>query len=370
MNLNDYQRKAFATAKINWESPDGRCVPLFGAIGELGSVASEFKKRLRDGKAYTKDKDGISAEFGDVLWYLATIASRLDLELEALIAKPKKQVGVATKAAPYIFDLAITIGNLASTLNSSGFSPKGGDLTRVKTDLGKALASTLHAIKLEKLDLEKVLRRNLRKVHGMFGTDRIKPARQFDAKVPIYEQLPRKIAIEFIEREKLGKDKKRVEVIIRANGINIGDRLTDNASKDDGYRFHDAFHLGYAAVLGWSPVVRSFLRCKRKSDSKADEVQDGARAAIIEEAVSQTVFDYARDHSMLSGLDRLDHGILQVIQRMVRGLEVQRVDLSEWQRAILVGYEAFRALKKNGGGWLLLDAENRSLTFSREEPVV
>ena len=42
-------------------------------------------------------------------------------------------------------------------------------------------------------------------------------------------------------------------------------------------RFHDIFHLSYAAILGWSPTVRALLRCKRKSDPRVDEVEDGGK---------------------------------------------------------------------------------------------
>ena len=50
----------------------------------------------------------------------------------------------------------------------------------------------------------------------------------------------------------------------RCNGINIGDRLTDNAMNPDDYRFHDVFHYAYVAVLGWSPVICSLFRLKRR----------------------------------------------------------------------------------------------------------
>lgn len=74
---------------------------------------------------------------------------------------------------------------------------------------------------------------------------------------------------------------------------------------------------------------------------------------------------------MLKNVKRIDHNILTLIQRMVRGLkEVNTTPLREWQRAFFVGFEAFRALQKNGGGWLLLDADRRSLTYSREEPTL
>jgi hypothetical protein len=200
----------------------------------------------------------------------------------------------------------------------------------------------------------------------MYGPDSPGPARCFDGSTtPLFETLPRKLDIQFLERE---RGKGRVEIILRANNINIGDRLTDNAAIDDGYRYHDAFHLAYVAVLGWSPVTRAIFRCKRKSNSQKDEVEDGARAIIIEEALTHTVFNYAVGHSLLKGLDRLDHNILKLIGRMVRNLEVGACELHEWQRAVLVGYEAFRSLKKNKGGWLSLDADTQSLAYSRRGP--
>lgn len=60
------------------------------------------------------------------------------------------------------------------------------------------------------------------------------------------------------------------------------------------YRFHDVFHLAYAAVLGWSPVLRALLKCKRKSHPWLDENQDGARAILIEEGISTFVFNHAK----------------------------------------------------------------------------
>ena len=40
-----------------------------------------------------------------------------------------------------------------------------------------------------------------------------------------------------------------------------------NNRRDDGYRFHDVVHLAYAAILGWSPVTRALLDCKRRSSA-------------------------------------------------------------------------------------------------------
>jgi hypothetical protein len=62
--------------------------------------------------------------------------------------------------------------------------------------------------------------------------------------------------------------------------------LTDNSRRVDAYRFHDAIHMGFMAVLGWSPTMRAALRLKRKSDQQTDECEDGARAIFAEEGLA------------------------------------------------------------------------------------
>ncbi|MFX5960858.1 pyrophosphatase, partial [Acinetobacter baumannii] len=89
----------------------------------------------------------------------------------------------------------------------------------------------------------------------------------FDEAFPDEERLPRALTIDIFERTG-GNDRRYV--VQRCNGIFIGDRLTDNIMKPDDYRFHDAFHYAYAAVLGWSPVTRALFRLKRKSEARVD----------------------------------------------------------------------------------------------------
>jgi len=304
-------------------------------------------------------------EFGDVLWYLAALSSRYGFKLSELIAKTAS-LPIAKGQFGHIYAMVRTIPLLTEEFENLPVHPTAAQKRKLAENIGAAGRVTLQALRKHRLNLSVVLTRNLRKVRSMFGPDIASPARCFDgAKHPEYERLPRKMAVQFLERK---RGKKRVEVIIRVGDINIGDRLTDNASIDDGYRYHDAFHLAYAAVLGWSPVSRAIFRCKRKSDAKKDEIEDGARAIIIEEAIAHTVFNYAVGRSMLRGLDRIDHNLLKLIGRMVRNLEAKECQLHEWQRAILIGFAAFRELKRNKGGWLLFDAETQSLTYSREGP--
>jgi len=80
----------------------------------------------------------------------------------------------------------------------------------------------------------------------------------------------------------------------------------------------------YAAVLGWSPITRALLRRKRKSRPLLDEVEDGGRAAVIEEGVAALAFDYARRHHMLEGVSMLDFQLLRTIKDMTSHLEVSQ----------------------------------------------
>lgn len=83
MNFKQYQKQAMSTAKPNSASL------IYGALGlngEAGEVAEKIKKWIRDsGSDISKlDKQALSAELGDVLWYLARIADLIDIPLDSI----------------------------------------------------------------------------------------------------------------------------------------------------------------------------------------------------------------------------------------------------------------------------------------------
>ena len=81
MTFNEYQEEAKKTAIYPAEY---RLVyPTLGLTGEAGEVAEKVKKMVRDGKL---DADGLKKELGDVLWYLAALATDLGVTLEEVAA--------------------------------------------------------------------------------------------------------------------------------------------------------------------------------------------------------------------------------------------------------------------------------------------
>jgi hypothetical protein len=153
-------------------------------------------------------------------------------------------------------------------------------------------------------------------------------------------------------------------ITLTIDGIQAGDPLQDNAYDEDGYRFHDVFHLAHAAKLGWSPILRGkLLKPSRKRHSKpdVDEVEDGGRAIVIDEAIVAYVWEYARRHRFLEGVTTVDYPILKTIRQLTDGLEVAARTAHDWEEAILAGYRIFRAVRARKGGMLAVDLPARSI---------
>lgn len=83
MDFDEYQKQSGKTA-IYPKLGKNFVYPVLGLVGESGEVAEKIKKVLRDkaGKVGTQEKTEIGKELGDVLWYLAQVATELDLSLE------------------------------------------------------------------------------------------------------------------------------------------------------------------------------------------------------------------------------------------------------------------------------------------------
>jgi NTP pyrophosphatase (non-canonical NTP hydrolase) len=289
MDFETYQKEALRTDRVPAHGDDdvaSLIVPMLGLAGETGQLLSEYKKHLRDGEAHRLFKERVSEELGDLMWYVANVASKFGLALD---------------------DVAVA---------------------------------------------------NLEKTRGRFLSDH-SVHDSFDADLPEAERLPRSFEVQLVDSDAVGRQ--RVRVVI--DGEPFGSEMTDNAYDPDGYRFHDVFHFAYAAVLAWSPVTRSLIRRKRKSRPLLDEVEDGGRAAVIEEGIAALAFDYARRHRMLEGVGRLDFQLLRTVKDMTSHLEVSRRTTGEWEQAILLGFEVWRAVHGAGGGRIAVDLDARRIDY-------
>lgn len=82
MDLNDYQVMARETA-IYPQMGNNLWYPTLGLCGESGEVAEKIKKLYRDqgGDIFPDQKVELCKELGDVLWYVANLASELGFTL-------------------------------------------------------------------------------------------------------------------------------------------------------------------------------------------------------------------------------------------------------------------------------------------------
>ena len=83
MNFTDYQTKSRGTAKYPVIG-HGVIYPTLGLVNEAGEVAGKIKKvfRDKDGEISAETREALKAELGDVLWYLAQVATELELSLD------------------------------------------------------------------------------------------------------------------------------------------------------------------------------------------------------------------------------------------------------------------------------------------------
>jgi NTP pyrophosphatase (non-canonical NTP hydrolase) len=84
IELAEYQRLSRRTAEYPREA--WLAYPALGLAGEAGEVAEHAKKAIRDDDSVVSGerRDAMAKELGDVLWYVAQLASELELDLDAI----------------------------------------------------------------------------------------------------------------------------------------------------------------------------------------------------------------------------------------------------------------------------------------------
>lgn len=84
MELSEYQKLSRRTAEYPRQA--WLAYPALGLAGEAGEVAEHAKKAIRDdgGQVSEQRRQAMAKELGDVLWYVAQIATELGLDLDAI----------------------------------------------------------------------------------------------------------------------------------------------------------------------------------------------------------------------------------------------------------------------------------------------
>lgn len=430
MLISDFD--AFVQASdqsVGRSAQDRLDIAIYGIASEIGSVIAAIKKRLlAEGgeEAWNHPNEEIVEELGDVVWYCFLLA-RLANPVKPVnifahdIANLRREIGDDGERANRIRSV-LDPAKRDKFLKAAGTFPKKtkvmtfedyqrtafltartADRTLMEVCLALLwqLSAQLFRLKLPQVELElnralvdretndllgeiawhvsalasiyglemsEIAEKNREKVS--YRLDRSNPTPLHDHKYQEAQQFPRQFQIAFVS---VGRGRSRMYM----GDKQLGDELTDNAYDDDGYRFHDILHIANVAKLGWSPVFRKLMGRKRKQIAKTDEVEDGARAQIVEEAVVKVI------HSEGERLARVQGGevagqpqrffskssditfrFLKLIRNFVIDLEVFENRYWEWEDAILSGYEIFYKLRCEGQGTVTVDLEARSIKFS------
>ncbi|MBC9252813.1 hypothetical protein A9179_21320 [Pseudomonas alcaligenes] len=387
LSLPEYSLKANESSRLK-DKPTGFQSLRFGFFGEVGGLLSSVKKADRDRLEDTQSEVA-AEELGDALWYLVSAATHLNItpddlgiyclkELRRRFKENEREpiIPISFRQIDALIDTRREDGTIKRTVQMSALAHAAGAFT-FSTDtqlqatptptllnhFGTLLTELALCCASFNLHIEDVARDNLEKIKSRWPGENpvFYPFFDPDELFHDYEQFPRRLEMDFIERASSGG----TYVVQQLNGVFIGDRLTDNSNEPDDYRFHDVFHLAYIAYLGWSPVLRGLLKRKRKSVPSVDENEDGARAMIIEEGIATWIFNHAKRRRFYKGIKvgSLEYGLLKQIHSMVEGYEVHKCPLWQWELAILKGFEIFRELQSARTGTVIVDMVNHELTF-------
>jgi NTP pyrophosphatase (non-canonical NTP hydrolase)/phosphopantetheinyl transferase (holo-ACP synthase) len=410
-----------------------RRIAIYGLVSEIGSVLSAVKKQKLSEAGTDEDKNALLArtelteELGDVMWYCFALIDIVSPESGMQILE--NQISILQNTLNKDDDFSIEFRANLPPENLSQFLEKADTFTSAKDrtfndyeDLailtarteGKELIETCLALLMQasaqmvrsliserergfndevidkdpievlgdiawyltaiaksyNLRLEEIANYNIKKTMSRRSAELKTPLH--DEKCIPPEQFPRHFEIKFLT---IGNKRSRMYL----DGRQLGDDLTDNSHEADGYRFHDILHLANVAHLGWSPIIRRLMKRKRKRCQEIDEVEDGARAAIIEEAVLKIIHSEgariskitdrkpnAEERPMFTNDIEIPLSLLKLIRRCISGLEVDENSFAEWKSAIRDGFKIYYALCKEKQGTVSLDLDKRSMTFKPE----
>lgn len=93
MDFDEYQKQAITTDVFGGKpqpiDSHAFLAQLLGLVGEAGEIAEKFKKiyRDKDGVFTMEDKQEMTKELGDVLWYVSVVSTYLGISLKDVADK-------------------------------------------------------------------------------------------------------------------------------------------------------------------------------------------------------------------------------------------------------------------------------------------
>ena len=301
---------AHTTDRLPTGDPALNINPRLGLAGETGYLLTVLKKEVRE-DAPTADATvaDVRDELGDVIWYATCIAKRDNINFledvmynnivriqthytndnpvpaplftdllapggdiakalergpecvstfdkyQALAIKASRYARNRTALAPYLVQIWQNVGDLLKPFgigNAAEVDPKNRKIETARS-LGDIMWYVAGFAELYGLSLDAIVEDNKKKILSAFPSDSYKGRTPlYDEGLCFLEQFPRRFDVDFVNQ-----DKKTTVMLI--NDVRVGDPLTDNAYEEEsgetkpesieGYRYHDAVHLAFAAIL-------------------------------------------------------------------------------------------------------------------------
>jgi len=134
--------------------------------------------------------------------------------------------------------------------------------------------------------------------------------------------------------------------------VNTGSKAEEwSSNPDDGFRWHDAFHLASLAKTGWSPVCVAL--CQQDGG-----VRNALRYELLEEAIVARAFQ-----AFCGGGANDVHQVAQRASQLCATFAGVNIESTAWEEALLEGWRLRAELMSSGDGQIQVDIVNRHIEF-------
>ncbi len=301
VDLNDFAERAAAT-DLTPDQDRGLQIVLHGLAGEAGSVVSEAKKWFREGNPPAGLAARVQEELGDLIWYVAAVANRLELDLNAVAEE--------------------SLEKAAQTFLQEVPAP-------ARYDEGWP--------ELQRLPRQFAVR-FVEDVSGPVTVVKMEPLGDLALRV---------------EKE---RDRKQL-------GDTLDDNLAvdDGYRYHDIIHLAHAAVLGWSPVLRALIGAKRKGPAPIGVTEHVDRTQDGARAVALEEGLAAFVFNFLEPDDFEAAEDLFTWDLVKHVRRTVRGLEVEDQPPVAWKDTYRQAFSCFRMLRDGDGGFVEVDLDAQTV---------